>query len=392
MLTRRTLLSRCLLSAAGWAATQRTARAKAPDSPALEPIDALMEETVREHHVVGASLAVAKDGRLVLARGYGLEDKAAGRPVRPETLFCVASVTKAVTAVATLKLVEDGKLDLDARLVDVLSDLKPLPGQSIADPRFRDITVHHLLYHAGGFPHSGAGDGGAEEDDLDASKGAQSYRAAMGRRLEFTPGSDHRYSNFGFIVLRLVIEKASGRPYEAYTRRKVLAPMGITRMHLEGPKRGREETQRYAPGGRRVIAEWNAANWVAAPTDMVRFLSAVAGSGGSTFLSRELTAKMLEVPPKPIQPGRRGGHVGLGWDAVRETPNGVRFGKNGGKPGVSAWLEHLPGNVDWAVMFNTGHAKGQVPNPMNVLRTRFPTVVDSITRWPEHDLFAPAGT
>ena len=329
MLTRRTLLARFLLAPAGWHLLKQTAPAAAPATAAsLKPIDRLMDEIVREHGIVGATLAVAKDGRLVLANGYGMEDKEAGQPVRPDTLFCIASETKSITAVATLKLVDEGRLDLDARLVDVLGDLKPLPGHKIADPRFRDITVHHLLYHAGGFP--GAGVGEEADDGANASKGTQAYRMALSQTLEFTPGTDHRYSNFGYIILRLVVERASGQPYEEYAKRTILAPMGIVRMHLEGPRRGPGETQRYNPAGR-PIREWNGVNWVATASDMVRFLSRVAGSGGPPFLSRKLTARMLELPPG-IQAGPRGAHVGLGWDAVRATPRAFGSARTAASP------------------------------------------------------------
>ena len=76
------------------------------------------------------------------ARGYGLADIKTRRPVTPETLFCIASVTKAISAVAAPRLVDERKLDLNARLVDVLADLTT--NRRFGDPRFRDITVHHL--------------------------------------------------------------------------------------------------------------------------------------------------------------------------------------------------------------------------------------------------------
>ncbi len=85
----------------------------------------------------------------------------------------------------------------------------------------------------------------------------------------------------------------------------------------------------------------------------MKFISAVAGSGGKPFLSRKLTREMLAAPAPPWKGGGKGRHPGLGWDSVGHFPAGVRFSKNGGKPGVSTWLEHLEFGVDWALLLNT---------------------------------------
>ncbi len=117
----------------------------------LRRFDAIMMRILENSGTAGGSLAIAKDGRLVLARGYGLADVAAGRPVTTDTLFSLGSVSKTITAAALLVLAERGKVRLDDRLVDVLADIGPLPGHQVADPRFRRITVRHLLHHAGGW-------------------------------------------------------------------------------------------------------------------------------------------------------------------------------------------------------------------------------------------------
>ena len=138
--------------------------------------------------------------------------------------------------------------------------------------------------------------------------------------------------------------------------------MGIEQMHLE-PERGYgpRETHRYLPGGQRP-APRNTGNWLASSGDLARFAVAVAGSGGGqTFLRPKTMELMLECPPSLIASGkakRRGPHVGLGWDTAEVFPNGTyRFSKNGGKPGVEAWLEHLETGIDWALFFNTGRTK-----------------------------------
>jgi len=338
-------------------------RGGAGDFSSVEPS---MERFIEEHHIAGGSMAIAYQGRIVSDRGYGFADVATRQPVEPKTLFSLASVTKSLTGVGVLKLVEEGKLDLNARVVNVLRDLHPARGERIADPRFREITVHQLLFHGGGLPHDSKGGGNGEQLE------EEGYRDLMTQRLLFDPGTDHRYSNAGFVVLRLVIERASGEKYEPFIRQHIVRPMGITGMHLE-PERGYgpDETHRYQPGGRR-LAQRAAGNWLASSGELVRFASAVAGSGeGPTFLSPKMTAIMLECPPSLRAAGKAkpgAPHVGLGWDTAEVFPNGTyRFSKNGGKPGVQAWLEHLETGIDWALFFNTGAPK-EGPNPLGEAR------------------------
>jgi N-acyl-D-amino-acid deacylase len=335
------------------------------DSRRFSAVEPLMHRFIEEHHIVGASMAIAYQGRIVSDRGYGFADVATRQPVEPKTLFSLASVTKSITGIGVLKLVEQGKLDLDARVVHVLRDLHPPRGERIADPRFREITVHQLLFHGGGLQHDLPGGG----DDEHAEE--RGYRQLMEKPLLFAPGTEHRYSNAGFIVLRLVIERASGQKYEPFIRQHILQPMGLTGMHLE-PDRGYgpDETHRYTPGGQHP-AHRNTGNWLASSGELVRFAASVAGSGGQTFLRPKTTALMLEYPPSLRSAGRQkrgGSHVGLGWDSVEQFPDDrYRFSKNGGKPGVQAWLEHLETGIDWALFFNTGAPK-EGPNPLGEAR------------------------
>jgi N-acyl-D-amino-acid deacylase len=310
--------------------------------------------------MVGASLAVSFRGAPIFSRGFGLANIEHGVPVVPDTVFCIASVTKPITAVGILKLVDEKRLDLDAKVMEVLRGLSPLPGHKLSDPRFHQITVHHLLYHAGGLPRDvSIPDRRRPARDIEQEEEVEAelkYRALLGKPLLSDPGTEHLYSNAGFIVLRLVIERVTGEPYERWIRENILHPMGIRQMRLEhAGEYERGEAHRYRPGGREPAPRL-ASNWLASATELVRFASAVAGSGGRPFLSETMTQQMLALPPG-MKPNRRGGHVGLGWDTVRQSPGGTRFSKNGGKPGIHVWLEHLESGIDWAVMFNTDPPK-----------------------------------
>src|SRR6185503_7256579 len=198
-----------------------------------------------------------------LARGYGWSDLESNAFVKPDTVFGIASLSKPFTATAVLKLVEQGKLKLDDKPF-VLLDIKPFPGV-VPDPRLQDITVRHLLLHAGGWNAAASG------DPLNWTKQVQFLRGdpapvsakelisfTMGAPLDFDPGTEVRYSNFGYIVLGEVIEKASGQSYEKYVQENVLKPAGITHGRLH-PLRGKyfaNEARRYIAGSEFELPPW----------------------------------------------------------------------------------------------------------------------------------------
>jgi len=124
--------------------------------PGMESFDRFMTNLMARYNIPGAAVAVVKDGRLVFAHGYGLADKENNQLVQPESLFRIASISKPITAVTVLKLVEEGKLDLDAKVFCapggscLLEHLQPLPGRTVLDQRIYNITVRMLLQHSGG--------------------------------------------------------------------------------------------------------------------------------------------------------------------------------------------------------------------------------------------------
>src|SRR5262245_50546319 len=118
-------------------------------NPDLASFDDMMLAFLAKHDVPGAALAVTRDGMLVYARGFGIADHAG--PVLPRALFRVASISKPITAVAILKLIEEGKLKLDDRAFAVLQLQPFLPKGRKRDPRLKDITVRQLLQHTGGW-------------------------------------------------------------------------------------------------------------------------------------------------------------------------------------------------------------------------------------------------
>ncbi|MEJ1938507.1 serine hydrolase domain-containing protein, partial [Nostoc sp. NIES-2111] len=112
-----------------------------PFVPELASLDRAISSLLAKYSIPGAAAALAKDGRLLYARGFGTADLASQEPVQPDSLFRIASLSKPITAIAVLQLVENSKISLDTRVLPFLGRT------AAADPRYADITVRHLLQH-----------------------------------------------------------------------------------------------------------------------------------------------------------------------------------------------------------------------------------------------------
>jgi N-acyl-D-amino-acid deacylase len=340
-------------------------------------------EVLRERNI---PVAITKDGRLVLARGYGLADVEGGEPVTPRMLFNLASCTKAFEGVAILTLVDAGKLSLDTHLDQILKDIIPAHGN--IDPRVHKITVGQLLQHSAGLPRLPPG--------RQAGTLEEYVREALSGKLVYAPGTRTLYSNLGFLILRLVIERASGEDHEKYIQEHVLRPAGITDMRLDTIEKTylSGEVKRYVGGRLHVGGDApipGSGCWLASSVDVVRFLTALDGTRGDPIISRTAVSAMLSPPGPPIRNKPNGSHNGLGWDVVQPTPEGFIYHKNGGIPGISTFMEHLPNGVDFFIGFN-GSSRGEEEEggQPHALARPFSAVklaIERTARWPHVNYF-----
>jgi CubicO group peptidase (beta-lactamase class C family) len=333
----------------------------------LEPLDEALIAMMRRHGIPGAALAIAKDGKLVLAKGYGWSNLENGAHVKPDTLFGIASLSKPFTAAAILKLVEQGKLKLDDKPFVMLDHIKPHPGVR-PDPRLKQITVQHLLLHAGGWDAKKSGDPVNWTTEVQYRRGDKTPVSAehlisftLSVPLDFDPGTDEKYSNFGYIVLGEVIEKASGTTYEKYVHENVLKPAGIVRGSLH-PLNGKyfpNEARRYLAGTENEIPPWKqkysdaAGGWTMSAIDLVRFMTALDGSRGKPLLKEKTFEAMLAQPPPPLKPRPNGTWIGLGWDSVVHPDAGYGFYKDGLWIGMRTFMKRAPNGICWALVLNS---------------------------------------
>ncbi|MCE9527522.1 MAG: beta-lactamase family protein [Planctomycetales bacterium] len=163
------------------------------------PFDHWMTSFLQDHKVPGGSLAMVRDGKVVYARGFGLADKDKKTPVQPESLFRIASISKPITAVAILKLVEEGKLKTSDKILDILKYEPHFEGDAKFDERWKEVTIAQCLAHTGGW------DRGVSYDPMfQAHRMAKSMkidlpilpehiiRYQLGQKLDFTPGERRR--------------------------------------------------------------------------------------------------------------------------------------------------------------------------------------------------------
>ena len=207
------------------------------DLSRLPAMDAVVDSFMTRWSLRGVSLSVMRNDSLVYARGYGRAD--ASRPMTPGTLLRMASVSKLITAVGIMKLQERGKLVLDTPVFGPFGILDGYD-QYITDDNYYLITVEHLLRHQAGFTQKG-GDPMFSTPSMMRAIGTakaptqeQLTRYLLRRPLAYLPGTDQEYSNFGYLLLSMIIEKITGESYEAWTQREVLGPAGCTDFHIGG--------------------------------------------------------------------------------------------------------------------------------------------------------------
>ena len=387
-----------------------------------------MQQALARYGVKGGALAVVKDGHLIFARGYGWADAEARTPVQPDSLFRWGSIAKTITAVAVVRLVEDGKVDLDTPVWSILNQYAPYNGKW-GDSRLGRITVRQLLHHTGGWDRDKSGDPMLGDPTVDASNATHTsfppshdamIRYMLAQRLDFDPGSRYAYSNFGYMLLGRVIEKVSGQPYETYVREKVLDPLGLPSVqHGSSSLAGRlpGEVKYYDYPGASLISSYVSAarekepapygllnmdlndsdgGWIGSVIDLAKFVSMLDGARPRALVSSQSFASMIaETPRNTWVPGTPNWY-GFGLFLVSQL-GGVTWSHGGAAPGTNAWFYRFANGVAYAFVFNGATEDHVYPNAYTGQAVW--DALAAVPEWPDHDLFpqhyppriAPAG-
>ncbi|MGB0722863.1 MAG: serine hydrolase domain-containing protein [Gammaproteobacteria bacterium] len=365
-----------------------------PEVPQLEAFDRYMRSVMTKWRVPGGALAVVRKGRLVLARGYGVADRNTRIPVEPRSLFRIASVSKPITAVATLKLVEQGRLGLDDPILPFLIGVPGIDaGRS--DKRMSKITIRHLLQHSGGWASDISADPMFNHEAVNFGGGAPScenvVRHTLRRPLDFEPGTRKAYSNFGYCLLGVIIEQLTGQTYGRHIREQVLAPMGIRRMDLARRDTPYPGEVRYHglpgddPYGFAIEAIGPGGGWVASVVELARFMSHVDAVAEPADALKLQTLKAMIAPPAFVRPKRGESWYGLGF-AVRDVPGkGYNWWHTGSLGGTHALAVRTWDGTVWVALMN--HRPRDWSKLGEDMDKALWKARSEVSEWPSHDLF-----
>ncbi|XP_046557378.1 uncharacterized protein LOC124266623 isoform X2 [Haliotis rubra] len=214
-------------------------------SKEFKDFDNVISEFMKDQGIPGLALIISFHGNVIYKQGYGMAG--VNRPVTSSSRFRIASISKPLTAIGLMRLVEQGQLTLDDKVFGPKGILKEFKPSAKGDKRVLQITVRHLLHHSAGWDRDQAGDPVFFNlDAIDAKHGVVSpisdqfnvklVKFMMTRKLQFAPGKRHAYSNFGFLVLGLVLERITQMKYETFMR-TIFLRMGLHRLRVGFTKR-----------------------------------------------------------------------------------------------------------------------------------------------------------
>ncbi|MHC1704650.1 MAG: serine hydrolase domain-containing protein [Tenuifilaceae bacterium] len=374
--------------------------------PVYNKLDQTFQSFINNWRLASASIAIAKDGKLVYAKGFGFADKENAIEAQPFNMYRIASVSKLITASAIMKLLEEGRLTLDSKVFGSNGLLNDTIFLNYVDKRAEDITVKNLLNHTAGWSsrwgdHMFIKEKIARSIEKPLPISLQDIVVfALSKKLHFTPGSHSSYSNLGYSILQLVIEKASGKSYEDYVKQSIFDPIKVHDAFIannydtcrypnevryyEVPEAerilsfdGKDSLVLKSRGGNDIKTLGAAGGWVISSLSLVKFLLSIDGSQNfPDILDRSSVNKLVE---------REGFFEPLGWRTI--YPNG-KWWRSGSMAGTSAL----------AVIRNDGFTYVFITNSSPWTGSKFPYEVDRLMNralmkveiWPNINLFDPS--
>jgi len=330
-----------------------SAPAKLPVSFDLDAIDAFLSQEVQYKGRVGFSVAIVKDGRVVLAKGYGLRSLAEPSPVSNDTVFAIGSVTKQFTCAAVLLLAEAGKLSIHDPVGNYFPHLT----------RAADITLLDLMNHASGYPDYYPLDF-VDHRLMQPAKTDEVIGEYASGKLDFEPGTKHSYSNTGYLILGRVVEKVSGESMGAFLQSHIFTPLGMNHTLYE-PERsdGRlasgytvfalSQPEPAVPEGKGWIASAGAI--FSTPSDLALWDLALMGGKMLTPESYKLMTTARHLPDGTITEYGCGLRTCILEKRLVLTHSGM-------VAGFQAWNGMIPSTMSAVIMVaNTGAGLGELP-------------------------------
>ncbi len=387
--------------------------------PGSNQFDRLMNELIRKYHIPGASLSITKNGRLVYAKGFGYADLNTKEKMKANHLFRISSVSKPIAAVAVLKLVEQRKLSLDDKVYSIIGDT-PLPEGRKINSNINKITVRDLLRHSSGqeiYNRSGRINSpmqppiSREISSLFSIPHPPSFKHVVGymktQPLLHPVGKNFKYSNYGYALLGMLVEKITSMPFETYVKKTILSPIDIQCMQFGKTLKSHQisgEVSYYDLPGRkpvnsvidgessapfpyagRYIQGWGAAGaWIASTVDIVKFVNHVDGQRRPSILRPSSIQTMIKKQNFP-EHRRPTFWYGLGW-RVQKKKNGHHWYHNGASnSGAAAIMLRTADGIAWSAHFNKRMPAGR--SMYKEFNKGMWKAIRSNVSWPKGDLF-----
>nr|WP_285846882.1 serine hydrolase domain-containing protein [Sporosarcina luteola] len=302
-----------------------------------EEFEAFVEETMEAEQIPGMAVALSQYGKTIYKKGFGKRDLDSSEPVTPETIFGIASITKSFTALAIMKLVEEGKIEIDDAVTKYLPSYR-LKGYDNSN----EIKIHHLLSHTTGLATM------KRMEQLNGFEEHLSYINEIERTYLGKPGEYFCYNNDMSLLLGTIIERVTGENYQDFIYKLLLKPLKMDRTtyNLDELHKFDNVTKPYIlDGGKAEICSWpTLGNYAvgggirSTVTDLLKYGNVYVGALEKEIIGHQYTARMA----KPVHKINRNSFYGYG---LKTTPtySGVTLVEHGGgQPGVSSNFGFIP--------------------------------------------------
>ena len=351
-------------------------------------IDSIVEKFMVKYDMPGLSLAIAKNDSLLYLKGYGYADISTQKEVTDSSLFRIGCLSQPITAMAILKLAEQGKISLDEKVFGNDGILDSDYGSKPYDARVNQITVKELLDHCAGW-----------ENDNNTTFVSSSLSASQllslvldSVPLQSAPGKNFNFSFLGYIVLGKIIEKVTGKTYAEYVHEEILDPSGDTDMKIAGNTindHQKNEVTHYMwrflnhddteePYAQNISEMQAACGWLASAKDLLRLLIRVDKFKYKPDMFNDSMMKIM------LTPYDSNSHFSGGWWSNNKFQNWFAMSSYWGAGTVSE-MARADNGYCWVMLTNKTPQHGGSDDDLD--KMIWEIINDSSIRWPKKDLF-----